>query len=145
MAVTLKAGDLAVILRAAPDAENVDARILTVVNLALAAASQCVVDYAPDAPDAIHNAAVARLAGWMYDAEPADPQTAQALRVSGAQALLSMYREHRAGVIGSIPDSPEPSPAPAGSGLPDFPPEGSFILQVVNGELQWLKFPAPAP
>ena len=119
-----------------------------VVKVALAAASQCVVDYAPKAPDAVHDAAVVRLAGWMYDADPSDPQTAQALRVSGAQALLGAYREHRAGAIGLVegPDGPGPSPAPPipGGDIPAPPDSGHYVLTSNNGVLTWVLFPAPS-
>ncbi len=143
MAVTITAGDLAVVLRAAPAADEVDARILTVVNLALSFASSCVMDYAPKAPDGVHNAAVARLAGWLYDADPSDPQTANALRVSGAQSMLAMYREHRAGVFGEASEGPGPAPQPVPSGIPAPPDDGNYILTANDGDLAWVAFPEP--
>jgi len=142
MAVTITAGDLAVVLRAAPAADAVDPRIMLVVNLALKAASHCVVDYAPEAPDDIHNAALVRLAGWMYDSDPSDPQAANALRISGAQSLLAMYREHRAGVFGEATGN-TPAPAPPGSGVPAPPSDGHYILTANDGALSWIAFPEP--
>ena len=53
-------------------------------------------------PDAIHNEAYVRLAGWLYDSDPSasNPGGASALRASGALALLSPYKVRGAGLIG---------------------------------------------
>lgn len=58
--------------------------------------------YAPDAPPAVSNEAVVRLAGYMLDAPPAGAgeSHAAALRNSGAAGLLSPWRVRRAGTIG---------------------------------------------
>lgn len=141
IAVTITAEQMAVVIRAAPATDAVDARIALVIQFALAAAGACVVDYAPKAPDAVHNAAAIRFVGWLYDADPSDPQTSRALIVSGAQSLLAPYREHRAGAIGA---EGEPTPVtPSGSGLPPLPDDGHYILTVSDGELAWTAFPAP--
>ncbi|MCY4059057.1 MAG: hypothetical protein OXG44_13730, partial [Gammaproteobacteria bacterium] len=75
--------------------------------------------HAPAAPDAVHNAALVRLSGWLFDADPTDSRIADALYVSGAANLLSQWREHRAGAIGTVSatggDTPVPTP---GAGLP---------------------------
>ncbi len=141
MAVTVTAPELAVVLRLASATDNVDTAVALVLKFALAAASRCVVDYAPDAPDDVHNAAAIRLCGWLYDAEPSDPQVSRALQVSGAQALLSAYRVHRAGVFGETTEGPGPAPAP--SVIPAPPDSGHYILSSDNGALEWLEFPEP--
>ena len=66
------------------------------------AARAMVLDFAPGAPDAIHNEAYVRLAGWLYDADPSGstPGGPSALRSSGAAAILAPYKVRRAGVIG---------------------------------------------
>ena len=67
-----------------------------------ATARAMVVRYAPDAPDAIHNEAYVRLAGWLFDADPsgANPGGSAALRASGAASLLGPYKVRRGGLIG---------------------------------------------
>ena len=69
--------------------------------------------YAPAAPEAVQNEAAIRCAGWLYE-QPAAAITREsegeisssfavasmsALRNSGAMALLSVWKERRAGVI----------------------------------------------
>ena len=80
----------------------------------LAVASEVVTRYAPDAPDAIHNEAVIRLAGWLWQSPPGvlpssvgerDFQTQRehvtgGLRSSGAMSLLRPYKSVGAGVCG---------------------------------------------
>ena len=66
------------------------------------AARAMVLAFAPGAPDPIHNEAFSRVAGWLYDSDPtgATPGGPNALRSSGAAAILGRYRIRRAGVIG---------------------------------------------
>ena len=145
MAVTITAAEVAVAIRAAPDTESVPGPVATVITLLLGAASAIVIDHAAGAPDAVHDVAVIRLVGWLYDADPAEARNGQALRLSGAQSLLAQWREHRAGPIGAAQAAPGPAPAPEpGAGLPAIPANGSFILTVDNGELAWTEFPQPS-
>ena len=67
-----------------------------------ATAREMVTRYAPDAPDAIHDEAYVRVAGWLYDSDPSgsSPGGPSALRSSGAASLLSPYKVRRAGKIG---------------------------------------------
>lgn len=144
MAVTITPDEAAVAVRAAASADAVDPSVATVIGYLFKAAAAMIAERAPDAPDDIHNGAQIRLLGWLYDSDPADPQVGQALRVSGADALLAPWRVHRAGAIGTAAASPAPGPTPApGAGLPPLPAQGHFILAVNNGELEWLAFPAP--
>jgi len=103
MAVTLSAEELAAEVAATPERA---ARILRV-------ASQMVTDYAPAAPDAIHNEAAIRFGGYLAQSdyggireESIGPQSvaytlnhAMMFRNSGAQALLTRYKHRRAGAI----------------------------------------------
>ena len=147
MAVTISPGDLAVAIRVATDPDAVPTAIATVLGFLQPAAAAMVTGYAPDAPDDIHNAAVIRLAGWLYDADPTDSRIASALQVSGAAPLMSQWRGHRAGAIGSAAaNGATPGGGgnvPEGAGLPPLPGAGSFILTVNNGELAWVDFPLP--
>ena len=81
----------------------------------LPVASALVLRYAPDAPDALHDEAVIRCAGWLYGrpgmaasvrSEEAGPVSASyatsekaALRHSGAMALLTTWKTRHAGAI----------------------------------------------
>lgn len=96
MAVTLTAAEYRAALRLGATAEETaDATRI------LASVSALVLKHAPNAPDAIHNEAVVRAGGWLFDM-PAAQRTAagDVLRNSGALALLLPYRTHRAGTTG---------------------------------------------
>ena len=103
MAVTLRSGDLSRIL-------SVDH---ATADRLLAVGSALVTRYAPDAPAAISNEAVIRVAGWLAEAPTSGPRTETigdvttawspnmtgALRASGAMGLLSPFKVRRAGAI----------------------------------------------
>ena len=82
----------------APDADQA-AEVARVLGVATEVARK----YAPNAPDATADEAVIRVAGYLYDAGKADPALGvqDALRRSGAAALLAPYRVRRAGAIES--------------------------------------------
>ena len=62
----------------------------------LASATIEVEQYAPDAPTAVQDEALIRLAGWLYDTDPSEARRAASpLHSSGAAALLGRYRKHR--------------------------------------------------
>ena len=105
MAVTITAVELATAIGASDDLAT---RLLSV-------ATEVVTRYAPDAPDAIANEAVIRLAGWLAETPSSGVLEAQrgkrafmlfrptslgALRSSGAMSLLRAYKAVGAGVIG---------------------------------------------
>lgn len=142
MAVTITIPELAIAIRAAASEDAIPAPVLTVLGFLAPAAAAMVLGYAPKAPDSMHNAAVVRLGGWLFDADPTDPTVGRALHVSGAAALLAQWREHRAGAVTGV-GVPSPTPAP-GAGLPPPPSEGSFILTVNDGALAWVAFPLPS-
>ena len=98
MAVTLTAQQLAYRMRLIADTTAVlEEPQLGVVNAVLSAASALVLEYAPGAPDAIHNEAATRLAGFLYDSPPGSSTRFQnAMQQSGATALLTAYRVRRA-------------------------------------------------
>ena len=103
MAVSLPAGDLSRIL-------SVDHAM---AERLLAVGSALVTRYAPDAPDAISNEALIRVAGWLAEAPASGarvettgditttwtPSQTGALRASGAMGLLSPFKLRRAGAI----------------------------------------------
>ena len=82
-------------------AEAIRADTATAARLRLVVVA-AVLKYAPEAPEAIRDEAGTRLAGYLLDAPPAAPGDgyANALRNSGAEALLAPWRIRRAGAIG---------------------------------------------
>ena len=102
MAVTILVEELLAALRlGTTDAETAQGTRL------LAYATEAVQKYAPgeDVPVTIQNEAVVRLSGYLFDSPPASRGAAyaNALRNSGAAAILAPYRVHRAGSVeGSV-------------------------------------------
>ena len=97
MAVTVTALALAAAMRIGDGSTALEEPTATVVNRVLAAATEMVTDYAPDAPDAMHDEAVVRLAGFLFDAPPgASQRYTNPFHDSGAQSLLARYRVVRA-------------------------------------------------
>lgn len=146
MAVTITNPEVAVAIRAATSVNDIPGPISTVLSFLVPAASAMLIQYAPNAPDAVHNASLIRLAGWLYDADPTDARISEALTVSGAANLLHQWRVHRAIAIGGVADEPAPAPAPSptpGAGLPTWPTTGRYVLQVIDGVLTWVEFPGP--
>ena len=144
MAVTLTPGDVALAIRVATDADQVPEPAAALLGWLIPAATAMVVDYAPDAPDSVHNIGLIRLVGWMYDSDPTESVTSNPLLVSGAGSMLSRWRVHRAGlVLGAQPgDTPTPTPTPGGN-VPTPPADGNYILTSENGSLEWVQFPKP--
>ena len=118
MAVTL--AQLGVHLRITSDAETAPTGAIAVVLGRVLATSNAMVDaYAPDAPDAIADEAVVRLAGYLYDSDPSgnSPGGPAAMRASGAASLLAPYRVRRGGLIGAEQASSAPTPSTGGPGV----------------------------
>ena len=97
MAVTISRANLAKRLRMGRTQSELDE-----VDALLEYAIEAVTKHAPDAPDVAHNEAAYRLAGYVFDRPFAsgDTRFSNALRNSGAAAVLLPYREHRAGSTG---------------------------------------------
>ena len=97
MAVTLTVAQLAAALRvgSTPEETAEVTRILTYVT-------EAITRHAPSAPDPVHNEAAIRLGGYLFDQPTAGRGIgyANALRNSGAAAILLPYRIHRAGSTG---------------------------------------------
>ena len=94
MAVTLTVAQLAAALRVGDTAEET-AEVTRLLDYATAAVQRGTTG----APSAVHNEAVVRLAGYLFD-QPTTSRYdgyANALRNSGAATMLLPYRTHRAG------------------------------------------------
>lgn len=99
MAVTLTRAQLAVELRlATSETDTIAAGIAAVLDRALAAATALVTEYAPDAPDALHNEAVVRVAARLYDESGSEARGGNPFVQSGAAHLLSRHRARTATV-----------------------------------------------
>ena len=96
MAVTLTPAQLAAALKiASPDAEEI-----AVLTRLVAVSAHHVERWAPLAPDGILNEAAVRMSGYLYDSPTAHAGNyAGAFARSGAEALLSPWRTHRAGLV----------------------------------------------
>lgn len=112
MAVTLTTQKLAYRMRLVADTETALAEPqLSVVNAILDAATALVQRYAPNAPSAIMDEAVSRLAGFMYDTPPSGSRQWQnPMQQSGATALLSGYRVQRATALSDDDNSENRAP-----------------------------------
>lgn len=142
MTITISQEEATVAIRAATVETDIPTPVATTVRYLWAATKVLIVEYAPAAPDDMHNAASIRLLGWLYDSDPADPLVGRAMQISGAAALLAPYRVHRAGAVGA-PTTAEPTPG-TGAGLPPVPGPGSWVLINDEGTVKWIKFPLPA-
>ena len=142
MAFTITDAELAVLIRAATDADSIPASIALNIKFLSEGAQRMILDVCRDAPDPIHNLALIRLVGYLYEQaiEPGGNISGyeNAFNVSGAAAMLSRYCIHRAGVIEG-----KEVPAEAGQLLPPLPLFGDFILTSQDGNPAWVKFPLP--
>ena len=95
MAVTLTVAELLAALRLGDSAEET-----AEVSRLLLYATEAVTKHAPSAPDVVHNEAVRRLSGHLFDMPEAarGDAYANALRSSGAARMLFPYRTHRLGL-----------------------------------------------
>ena len=95
MAVTILRAQLAARLRLGRTPTELDE-----TDQLLAYSTEAVTRLAPNAPDVVHNEAVYRLAGYIYDRPfaSADTRFSNAMRNSGAASALLPYRQHRLGL-----------------------------------------------
>ena len=112
MAVTLSIADLLSALRMG----ETDAEMAQGTRLR-AYASLAVLKRAPNAPDAAHDEALIRLAGYLWDSPfaPGGAGYANAGLNSGAWAALEPYRTHTAGPVSGVESTastPQPTPEP---------------------------------
>ena len=115
MAVNLTAAELAVELRvitAVADFADLPEGQSLIITRQLRAVTRLVTDFAPNAPDDVHDEAAARLAGVLFDRDAAEERRpAVAMRTSGAVALLGPYRKAQ-GLV--LPSGTEGGATPAG-------------------------------
>lgn len=101
MAVTRTVAQLSADLRIGDGTAAPDGAVGVVLARIHATAVALIEAHAPDAPAAMQDEAFVRLAGWLYDSDPSGrlPGGPNALRASGAAALLSRWRSVRGVVI----------------------------------------------
>ena len=114
MAVTLTVEQLRSALRLTDSVEET-----AEATRLLAYATEAVTKHAPPAANVVHDEAVRRLAGYMFDQPEAarGDGYANALRNSGAARILLPYRVHRAGLPGETVAEVVPVPTPGPGGL----------------------------
>ena len=97
MAVTLTVDQLRDGVRAGDTQQETD-----VLTRLLAVATAMVEKHAPNAPEAVQNEAVVRVASYLFDQPNASARQAysSAFRNSGARGLLLPWRVHGLGVVG---------------------------------------------
>ena len=95
MAVTITIAELVAALRLSDSPEE-----LAEATRLLAYATEAVIQHVPAAPDEIHNEAVRRLCGYLYDQPEASRGDAysNALRNSGAARMLLPYQGTPGGI-----------------------------------------------
>ena len=105
--MAVEATDIALALRIITSADDDLDDAITAQLERLAGVAQALCEsYAPDAPEAILNEASIRIAAYLYDVTPGASNSPQnAFVSSGAQALLSFWREQRAVAIGGNRES----------------------------------------
>ena len=100
MAVTITDVQLAAAMRIGDGSTALEEPQASVIRRILGSSTAVVERYAPHAPESVHNEAVVRMAGYLYDAPPGmSTRTASAMRDSGAMDLLSSWRIIRAVAI----------------------------------------------
>ena len=95
MAVTLTRDELAAEMRLGDGTTALEEPTLGIVNRLLAVGTALAGVYAPNAPDAVANEAVARVAGFLFDSPPANARRFTAvLEQSGAASILRPVAAH---------------------------------------------------
>lgn len=104
MAVTITVADALVAARIVVDGTKIPAPILSAGTVLHASASAEITRHAPDAPDAVSNAALVRMLAHLWELDTAgNPRGYQsALRNSGAAGSLAPWRAKRAGIIEEV-------------------------------------------
>ena len=99
MAVTIDIDGIVGALRLSDSPEE-----LAEATRLLAYATEAVIQHVAEAPDAIHNEAVRRLCGYLFDQPEAARGDAYAnsMRNSGAARMLLPYKVHRAGYADAV-------------------------------------------
>ena len=101
MAVTLTVDALKTALRLGDTTEETAEATRLLAYCTAAVTKHAPGSTAAPVPDAVHNEAVRRLAGYLFDMPSAGRGAAfaDALRNSGTLQVLAPYRTHRAGVV----------------------------------------------
>lgn len=138
MAITISDSDLANACRIDPDNTDELAQITRLKQYA----TEAILTIAPDAPDVIHNEAAIRICGYLYDQPFSTPSVsyANALRNSGAAAILQTYRAIGVGLATETGALVAGGTGGTGTGLPPIPVAGEFVLETREGRLIWTEY-----
>lgn len=116
MAFTKTNDEILIAIRVATSVDGIDAAMRTAASVHIDAAKELILNYAPDAPDAVHDGALARMVAWLWFVTPNVFVDQSPLTQSGAAALLSRWVARRAVPVGT--DGPD---AGGGGDAPDGP------------------------
>ena len=96
--IDIEVSDLYEALRLGSKGDTIPESVENILTRLLAMASAKIEVFAPDAPVAVKNEAAIRTVGWMYDSHRDDIITTSHFRSSGAENLLSEWRNITIGV-----------------------------------------------
>ena len=138
MAVSLTSAELGAALRLSdsPEEQAEATRLLAYVT-------EAVTQYAPDAPDAVHNESAIRLAGYLYDMPFAGrgEAYANALRNSGAARMLLPYRIHSVGTTNAVSEA-QSAVGTTGNPVVDVDVQaGQLVITFADGTTESHDFP----
>lgn len=124
MAVTLTVAQLAAAMRLGSTTQET-----AEVTRLLAYSTRAVTRHAATAPDEIHDEAIIRLASYLFDQPNAGRGMAyaNAMRNSGAGAILLPYRVHRAGSVSAAEAAPDGMAGSADNPVTDVNVSGSTL------------------
>ena len=139
MAVTLTTAQLAAALRLGSTPEETEQ-----AERLLAYATEATTKYAPNAPEATHNEAVIRLAGYLFDVPAAGRGAAyaNAFRNSGAASGLLPYRIHHVGSVEEAVTAAVQSGTPGNPVINVAVSGDSLVVTYSDGGTQSLTLPA---
>ena len=144
MAVTISAAELAAAIRVG-DSTAETAEVARLLEYSTEAIATFLVAAYPTTPAAAVNEAVVRLAGFLYDQPTVSgrDQLANALRSSGAGAILLPYRIHRAGLVGASPEAATTAVGSAGNPVTGLSISGaSLTVAFADGTTTVLTLPS---
>lgn len=146
MAFTLTTTQIATAIRAGHEGISLPNDVEIVLDILVPAAEAMIIDYAGGAPDSVHDMALVRLVGYLYDSDPADPRAStNPMLASGAAPLLSPWKIHRALSISEGGAEPSGGADGGGGNVPDPPALGSYVLFSSDSDIRWIPFPLPTP
>ena len=103
MALTAEQKEVARAAGIISDIDNIDPTTAGQLATLLPAAKALVTQYASAAPASVRKAACSRLAGWLFDSDPADVKAGgRIMQSSGAAQMLAPWRTLTIGLVEEV-------------------------------------------